>query len=330
MPPSEKGSRSAEGASELEVMERGEGWFRVRNKETGNICTIEDTFSEMFPMWLARIMITAANEKWALTAGQVTTGFASSIIASPAEAGIERVVPPAETPDKRPGCIIHLYHRFRTNLRFQLISRIGQCVLTCPTTAAFNALSNTKRKVKAGEVLSQFGDGYAKRDSLYNREVWRIPVMEGEFVIEETFGMKKAIAGGMFLIMAENATAGLKAAEGAVGAAKTVEGIVLPFPGGICRSGSKVGSRKYKLGASTNDAFCPSLRGRIEGSQVPENVTSVYEIVINGINFDSVSESVARAIDAATRIPGIVKITSSNYGGKLGPYKLQLKDLIEV
>lgn len=294
-----------------------------------NNVEIEDTFAEMFPMWLARVLITASNEKWALTAGQVTTGFASSIIASPAEAGIERVVPPSQTPDNRPGCIIHLYHRFRTNLRFQLISRIGQCVLTCPTTAAFNALPNTKRKAKAGEALSQFGDGYARRDVLYNREVWRIPVMEGEFVIEEAFGMKKAIAGGMFLILAENAAAGLKAAERAVEAARTVEGIALPFPGGICRSGSKVGSRKYKLGASTNDAFCPSLREKVEGSQVPEGVASVYEIVINGINLDSVRESVARAIDAATRIPGIVKITSSNYGGKLGPYKLQLKDLVK-
>jgi len=294
-----------------------------------NNVEIEDTFAEMFPMWLSRILITAANEKWALTAGQVTTGFASSIIASPAEAGIERLVPPSQTPDNRPGCIIHIYHRFRTNLRFQLISRIGQCVLTCPTTSAFNALPNTKRKAKAGEALSQFGDGYARRDVLYNREVWRIPVMEGEFVIEEAFGMKKAIAGGMFLILAENAEAGLKAAEKAVEAARTVEGIALPFPGGICRSGSKVGSRKYKLGASTNDAFCPSLREKVEGSQVPEGVSSVYEIVINGINLDSVRESVARSIDAATRIPGIVKITSSNYGGKLGPYKLQLKELVQ-
>jgi len=293
-----------------------------------NNVEIEDTFAEMFPMWLARILITASNEKWALTAGQVATGFASSIIASPAEAGIERVVPPNETPDKRAGCIIQIYHRFRNYLRAQMISRMGQCILTCPTTAAFNALPNAKRKARVGASLSQFGDGYAKRDTLYGREVWRIPVMEGEFIIEESFGMKKAIAGGMFLILAEDADAGLRSAERAVEAAKGVEGVVLPFPGGVCRSGSKVGSRKYKLGASTNDAFCPSLRGAIEGSQVPEGVKSVYEIVINGIDYDCVRESVAKAVDAATRVTGIVKITSSNYGGKLGPYKLQLRDVI--
>lgn len=296
---------------------------------TRNNVEIEDTFAEMFPMWLARILITASNERWALTAGQVSTGYASSIIASPAEAGIERIVPQDETPDGRPGCIIQIYHRYRNNLRAQMISRIGQCILTCPTTAAFNALPNTKRKAKVGASLSQFGDGYAKRDVLYGREIWRIPVMEGEFIIEESFGMKKGIAGGMFLILAEDAEAGLRSAEGAVEAARTVEGVALPFPGGICRSGSKVGSRKYKLGASTNDAFCPSLRDAVEGSQVPEKVTSVYEIVINGINFDCVRESVARAIDAATRMPGIVKITSSNYGGRLGPYKLQLSDLVK-
>jgi len=295
---------------------------------THNDVEIEDTFAEMFPMWLARILITASNEKWAMTAGQVATGFASSIIASPAEAGIERVVAPNETPDERAGCIVQIYHRFRNNLRAQMISRIGQCILTCPTTAAFNALPNTKRRARVGASLSQFGDGHAKRDRLFGKEVWRIPVMEGEFVIEESFGMKRAVAGGMFLILAESAEAGLRSAEMAVEAAKGVEGVVLPFPGGVCRSGSKVGSRKYKLGASTNDAFCPSLRGAVEGSQVPEGVTSVYEIVINGINFDCVRESVARAIDAATRVQGIVKITSSNYGGRLGPYKLQLRDVI--
>jgi len=295
---------------------------------THNDVEIEDTFAEMFPMWLARILITASNEKWAMTAGQVATGFASSIIASPAEAGIERVVAPNETPDERAGCIVQIYHRFRNNLRAQMISRIGQCILTCPTTAAFNALPNTKRRARVGASLSQFGDGHAKRDRLFGKEVWRIPVMEGEFVIEESFGMKRAVAGGMFLILAESAEAGLRSAEMAVEAAKGVEGVVLPFPGGVCRSGSKVGSRKYKLGASTNDAFCPSLRGAVEGSQVPEGVTSIYEIVINGINYDCVRESVARAIDAATRVQGIVKITSSNYGGRLGPYKLQLRDVI--
>lgn len=290
---------------------------------------IEDTFSEMFPMWLSRILITAVNEKWAAIAAQTSTGFASSIIASPAEAGIECAVPPSETPDKRPGCIVHIYHRYRMNLRFQMIARIGQCVLTCPTTAAFNALPNTKRKASIGKSLSQFGDGYAERVALYGRDVWRIPVMEGEFIIDEVFGIKKAVAGGMMLILAESDEAGLRSAEAAVEAARTATGVALPFPGGICRSGSKVGSKKYKLGASTNEPFCPSLRTKVEGSQIPEKVSSVYEIVINGINYDSVREAVARAIAAATSVPGIVKITSSNYGGKLGPYKLHLKDVVQ-
>lgn len=293
-----------------------------------NSVEIEDTFSEAFPMWFCRIMITAVDEKWALTAAQAATGFASSIIASPAEAAIEKTVPPGETPDKRPGCIIQIYHRYRTNLRAQMTARLGQCVLTCPTTAAFNALPETKRRAKIGKSLSQFGDGYAERAVIYGREVWRIPVMEGEFIVEETFGLKKGVAGGMFLILAKESGAGLRAAEEAAKAARTVEGVALPFPGGVCRSGSKVGSRKYKLGASTNDPFCPTLRGKIEGSLVPEGVESVYEIVINGINQDRVREAMSRGIKAATQVEGVVKITSSNYGGKLGPYKIRLRELV--
>ncbi|MGQ9513612.1 MAG: formylmethanofuran--tetrahydromethanopterin N-formyltransferase [Thermoproteota archaeon] len=315
---------------ELIGRDDGSGELIVRNRKTGNILRIVDTFSEMFPMWLGRILITAVNERWALTAAQAATGFASSIIASPAEAAIEKSIPPSETPDKRPGYIIQIYHRSRTNLRGQMTMRLGQCVLTCPTTSAFNALQNAKRKAKIGKSLSQFGDGYSEKTLLFGREVWRIPVMEGEFIVEETFGIKKGIAGGMFLIMAKSSEAGLRASEEAVKAARTVEGVALPFPGGVCRSGSKVGSRKFKLGASTNEPFCPTLRDKVEGSSVPEEVSSVYEIVINGINQDCIREAMARGIEAATQVDGIIKITSSNYGGKLGPYKLQLRELINA
>jgi formylmethanofuran--tetrahydromethanopterin N-formyltransferase len=304
------------------------GELIIKNRKTGNICRIDDTFSEMFPMWLGRILITAINDKWALTAAQAATGFASSIIASPAEAAIERSVPQSETPDNRPGYIIQIYHRLRTNLRAQMMMRLGQCVLTCPTTSAFNALQNAKRKIKIGKSLSQFGDGYSEKTILFGREVWQIPVMEGVFIVEEIFGIKKGIAGGMFLIMAESSEAGLRASEEAVKAARTVEGVALPFPGGVCRSGSKVGSRKFKLGASTNEPFCPTLRDKVERSSVPEKVSSVYEIVINGLDQDCVMKAMARGIEAATQVKGIIKITSSNYGGKLGPYKLNLRDLI--
>ena len=292
---------------------------------------IEDTFAEMFPMWVGRILITAENEKWALTAARNATGFAASIIASPAEAGIESIVPADKTPDGRIGALIQIYHQTRRELKSQMILRIGQCVMTCPTTAAFDALPKAKRRLKVGRSLRLFGDGFQKRDTVAGRRVWRIPVMEGEFIVESRFGAWKAIAGGLFIIMAESRKAGLQAAEQGVNAIKeTVEGVILPFPGGVCRSGSKLGSRKYKLNASTNHSFCPRLKKLVPDSLVPDNVNSVYEIVINGLNLDVVKRAMAEGIRAAVNVPGVVKISAVNFGGKLGPFKAYLKDVLQL
>jgi len=290
---------------------------------------IEDTFAELFSMWAGRILITAESEKWALAAAQAATGFASSIIMSPAEAGIERMVSKEETPDSRVGVLIQIYNRTSRDLRNQMIARIGQCILTCPTTAAFDGLPESPRKMGIGRSVRLFGDGYQKKDLLYGREVWRIPVMEGEFIIEEQFGVTEAVAGGNFIIMAKSREAGLEAAEKAIDTIRrSVKGVIMPFPGGICRSGSKVGSRKYKLGASTNDAYCPKLRGLTE-SRLPPDVQSVYEIVINGLNLDAVRDAMREGIKAASTVEGVVKISAVNFGGKLGPFKIALKELLE-
>ncbi|MEM2860228.1 MAG: formylmethanofuran--tetrahydromethanopterin N-formyltransferase [Candidatus Bathyarchaeia archaeon] len=291
---------------------------------------IEDTFAEMFEMWASRVLITAENEKWALTAAEVATGFASSIIGSPAEAGIERLVLASETPDGRAGALIQIYHRTRSELKRQMIARIGQCVMTCPTTAAFNALEGTARKLKVGRSLRFFGDGFQKFDEMYGRKVWRIPVMEGEFIVESSFGIKRGVAGGNFFIMAKDLKSGLAAAELAVETIrKNVREVILPFPGGICRSGSKVGSLKYKLPASTNHLYCPKLRGVVSDSQVPEGVNTIYEIVINGLSLESVKMAMAEGIKAAVKVPGVVRISAGNYGGRIGPIKVYLRELIE-
>lgn len=291
---------------------------------------IEDTFAEMFEMWAGRVLITAENERWALTAAEVATGFASSIIGSPAEAGIEGSVSPSETPDGRVGVLIHIYHRTRGDLKRQMVTRVGQCVMTCPTTAAFNALHGTARKLKVGRSLRFFGDGFQKLDEMYGRRVWRIPVMEGEFIVEDSFGVKKGVAGGNFFIMAEDMKSGLSAAEAAAGAIRRkVKGVILPFPGGICRSGSKIGSLKYKLPASTNHIFCPRLREILPESRVPKNVNAIYEIVINGLNLESVKMAMAEGIKAAVKVPGVLKISAGNYGGKIGPIKVHLRELLE-
>jgi len=292
---------------------------------------IEDTFAEMFPMWVGRVLITAENEKWALTAANVATGFASSIIMSPAEAGVEGLVSPEETPDGRIGALIQIYHRTRAALKNQMVLRIGQCIMTCPTTAAFDGLPEAKRKLKVGRSIRLFGDGFQRKDMVGDRKVWKIPVMEGVFIVEDTFGAAQAIAGGNFLILAENRSAGLKAAEEAVNAIKNnVKGVVLPFPGGVCRAGSKAGSLKYKLKASTNHPYCPVIRKLVPESKVPENVKSVYEIVINGLNLDVVKQAMAEGIKAAVKVPGVVKISAGNYGGRLGPYKAYLKEVLEL
>ena len=299
--------------------------------ENGNICEIADTFAEMFPLWAGRILITADSEKWALTAAEVATGFATSVIMSPAEAGIEGTVPPENTPDKRSGVLIQIYNRNRFDLKNQMIMRIGQCIMTCPTTSAFDALPKAKKRLKVGRSLRYFGDGFQKKVLVGNRKAWKIPVMEGNFIVEDSFGVVEAVAGGNFLILAKDKTSGLKAAEEAVKAIKNkTSEVILPFPGGICRSGSKAGSLKYKLKASTNHPYCPTLRTLVEDSQIPENVNCVYEVVINGLSLEAVKRAMGVGIKAAASISGVVRISAGNYGGRLGPYKAFLKEVLEA
>lgn len=296
-----------------------------------NGCIISDTFAEMFPMWAGRILITAHNKKWALTAAGMATGFAASIIMSPAEAGIEGVIQSNKTPDERVGAVIQIYHRTRTELKTQMGLRISQCVMTCPTAAAFDALPKAKRRLKVGRSLRLFGDGFQKKDVVAGRDVWRIPVMEGEFVVEDRFGVMKAVAGGNFLILAESRDSCLEAAEEGVKAInQRAERVILPFPGGICGSGSKSGSMKYKLGASTNHPLCPRLKKIVPDSQVPDNVNCVYEIVINGLNSNLVKKAMAEGIKAAVKVPGVVEISAGNYGGKLGPFRAYLKEVLQL
>src|SRR6516162_3348842 len=228
---------------------------------TINNVPIEDTFAEAFPMIATRLIVTAATPAWAQTAGQVTTGYASSVIGCDAEAAVERTLFPDDTPDGRPGVSLLLFAFSRDALQKALVNRVGQCVLTCPTTACYNGLPLVKDKnVRVGGNLRFFGDTFQISKKLEGRRFWRIPVMDGEFVCEDWFGTIKGVAGGNFLIVGETQAAALAAAEAAVAAVRQVPGVVAPFPGGVVRSGSKVGSRYKKLRASTNDAFCPTLR----------------------------------------------------------------------
>jgi formylmethanofuran--tetrahydromethanopterin N-formyltransferase len=288
---------------------------------------IEDTFAEAFPMTAARAVVTAETPSWATTAGQMATGYAASVIGCDAEAGIERLLDPEETPDGRPGVSLLFFAFNRDALQKALVNRVGQCVLTCPTTACYNGLPLVKEKnVRVGGNLRFFGDGYQFSKKLEGRRYWRVPVMDGEFTCEDLFGTTKGVAGGNFLILGSNPAAARTAAEAAVAAMRRVPGIILPFPGGVVRSGSKVGSRYKKLRASTNDAYCPTLRGLVR-SALPEGANAVYEIVIDGLDLAAVEEATRVGVRAAC-LPGVLGISAGNYGGKLGPFHLHLHKLL--
>jgi len=296
---------------------------------------IEDTFAEGFSMWGSRIIITAVNRKWANIAATTMTGFATSVIACDCEAGIEREVPPEETPDGRPGTAVMVFGFSKDKLATPMLNRIGQCVLTCPTTAIYNGLpeGEADAMLDVGKSMRFFGDGYQlkmRMDDgwLGRRRYWRIPVMEGEFLVEEKFGAKKAVAGGNFLVMGEEEGATLEASERAIEAIHTVPMVITPFPGGLCRSGSKVGSRYAFLRASTNTPFCPAIKHTFPGSQVPEGIASVMEVVLNGLDEDSVKKAMGAGIRAATEVEGVKKITAVNFGGKLGKYQMRLRDAL--
>jgi len=315
--------------AKLEILgyDEAEKAFNVKGP-AGNTLKIVDTFAEMFPLWAGRILITAQNEKWAQIAATVTTGFATSVIMAPAEAAVESYVPAEQTPDKRPGALVQIYNRDRFELKHQLMERIGQCIMTCPTTTAFNGLPG-KRVLKVGTSLRYFGDGFQKKTMHGGRKCWKIPVMEGNFIVEDGFGAQEAVAGGNFMIFAETQQAGLAASEAAADAIRAkAPDVIMPFPGGVCRAGSKAGSLKYKMKASTNHPYCPTLRTVVPDSVVPENVNSVYEIVMNGLTLDAVKNGMKQGVTAAATMPGIVKISSGNYGGKLGPFKAYLKEAI--
>jgi formylmethanofuran--tetrahydromethanopterin N-formyltransferase len=289
---------------------------------------IEDTFAEAFTMRVARIVITGHSARWVRAAALKLTGFATSVIGCKCEAGVERELAASETPDGRPGVSVLFMTASKDDMGKRLIERIGQTVLTCPTTACYDGLPGLPDRVGVGSALRFFGDGFQSSKVVAGERFWRIPVMEGEFLVQEKFGMLKGVAGGNFLILARSADTALAAAEAAADAMASHPGIFLPFPGGVVRSGSKVGSRRIKsMIASTNDAYCPTLRA-ITKTALPEGVNSVLEIVINGVDSPAIASAMRLGIDAACR-DGVVQISAGNYGGKLGPHHFYLRKIME-
>ncbi len=291
-----------------------------------NGVTIDNEFAEAFPTWVCRVIITAVTMEWAKKAATEATGFATSAIGCPCEAGIELELDASQTPDGRPGVSI-LICAGKKKIKDQVVERLAECVLTAPTTAVFNGITNSEEKIQV--KLHFFGDGYEYQKEVGGRKCWVIPIMEGEYIGEEEFGIVKGVAGGNFFVMAENQMAALMGAEAAVDAIAKVPGTITSFPGGIVASGSKVGSLKYKfMPASTNEKYCPTLREKVTDSKIPAGIKGVYEIVIDGIDEKSVAAAMAAGVKAAVMVPGVKFITAGNFGGTLGPYKIELHKIL--
>lgn len=290
---------------------------------------IQDSFAEAFPMTATRVIITGADEYWARQAAESMTGFATSVIACGCEAGIERAVPASETPDGRPGFAVLLFAMSGKDLEKQLTRRIGQCVLTCPSSSVFAGMDGEK-KVALGDHVRYFGDGFQQSKVIDGRRYWRVPVMDGEFVCEDKTARQPAIGGGNFLVLSDSLQGALKACKAAMEAMDALPRVIMPFPGGVARSGSKVGSKYKSLVASTNDAYCPTLR-HVTNTLLPEGVSAALEVVIDGLSENDIAEAMRVGIRAAClegKNNGLKAITAGNYGGKLGPFHFHLHKVL--
>ena len=290
---------------------------------------IEDTFAEAFGMTATRVIITAVDARWARTAAETMTGFATSVIGCGVEAGIDADIAPEASPDGRPGVSVLIFGMSGDSLAKHLQNRVGQCVLTCPTTAIFAGMQGDKQ-IPLGKNLRFFGDGYQISKQIAGRRYWRIPVMDGEFLCEEYTARCSAVGGGNFLVLADTQQQALAACEHAITVMRALPDVIMPFPGGIVRSGSKVGSKYKTLMASTNQAFCPTLRGLVASSLDP-GMEAVLEIVINGLREEDVARAMRTGIDAVCELgadKGIRRVSAGNYGGKLGQFHFRLRELM--
>jgi len=290
---------------------------------------IEDTFAEAFDRKATRVIITAADARWAHDAAAAFTGFGTSVIACGIETAVDRELAPGETPDGRPGVAILAFAVSGKELEKQIPRRAGQCVLTCPTTAMFAGIDGPKR-VPLGKTLRYFGDGYQISKLIDGVRYWRIPVMDGEFLCQEDTARVDAVGGGNFILLGTSSVAVSIACRAAAAAISEVADVITPFPGGVTRSGSKVGSKYAALFASTNEAFCPTLR-QVVPTQLTADEDAACELVIDGLSEASLREAMRVGIRAACHTGadlGLRRITAGNYGGSLGRHHFHLHELL--
>ncbi len=288
---------------------------------------IADTFAEAFRLRYARVVVTAHDRHWLEAAVAAATGYGTSVIGCDAEIGVEGWMPAAATPDGRVGASILAFGFSAEGVARAVANRAAQCLLTCPTTSLFDGLPEGGERFPLGGHLRYFGDGFEKTKVIDGRRYWRVPVMDGEFLVEESIGIDKGVGGGNFILQSTSLESVLAAARRAVGAIATIRGAITPFPGGVVRSGSKVGSRYPGLKASTNEAFCPGLVGRV-ATELVGGAAAAVEIVVDGVDESTVAESMAAGMRAAAA-PDVLAISAGNYGGRLGKFHFHLRQILE-
>ena len=299
-----------------------------------NSVTIEDTFAEAFNMWCARIIVTGTDNYWVDVAVRQATGYGTSIIGCDAEAGLEITLPKSQTPDGRPGAAILIFAQNTKLLTQAVVNRTSQCLATCPTISIFDGLpeitnnSDTQLRFELGTPIARFGDGYQRKIDQHGRVMWAIPVTEGDMFIENSVGAIKAIGGGNIYLCGKDSSNTLTAAIKAVEALTPMQGIITPFPGGVVRCASKAGSRYEKQIASTNEKYCPTLRDNVD-SKLDEDVSCVYEIIIDGVNYEAIEKAMQKAIVAACEENhGLMSISAGNFNGRLGKHHFSLHSIL--
>jgi formylmethanofuran--tetrahydromethanopterin N-formyltransferase len=295
---------------------------------------IEDTFIEAFMGIYCRVIVTADDKETLRKATEDSTATPSVVIGR-TEGGVERYLTPNETPDNREGAILQFWGEINPKKSFEeslgkfekeLSFRIRQDILVKPFTAVFDALQKPEGKLDMMERVGHCGDGYEWEENLYGRNLIVVPLMVPDFVIERYLGYARGVMGGNFWVMCATKKALKEAGKKALDAIHQVKGVVTTFD--ICSAGSKPETHFPLIGPTTNHLFCPSLKARLgKESKVPDGVGYIAEIVYNGVSVEALNEATKSGIDAARNVEGVVLISSGNYGGKLGQYKIRLREL---
>ena len=295
---------------------------------------IEDTYAEAFEGLFSRVIITADDEEVLRRAAMDATATPSIVIGR-VEGGVERWLSEEETPDQRKGAILQFWGGIDKRKPFkdaikkfevELSYRIRQDILVKPFTALFDAHPKPEGKIETMKRIGHCGDGYEWMERRYGRDIIVVPLMASDFRIERYLGYGRGVMGGNFWYMCKTKEVVMEAGRKALDAIGQVEGTITPFD--ICSAGSKPETKFPWIGPTTNHPYCPSLKTQLgKDSKVPEGVNYIPEIVINGVSLDAVKEAMRAGITAASEVDGLLRISAGNYGGKLGAYKIYLKEL---